>query len=45
MIVREPPILSSECMLIGRQEVCQPMTPEWRHTVERFKAAFPRWAA
>lgn len=35
----------SELGLFGNQNtVCQPTTPKWRHTVERLKIAFPRWA-
>jgi hypothetical protein len=33
-----------EVGLFGNQNtVCQPMTPKWRHTVERLKTAFPKW--
>lgn len=33
-----------EVGLFGNQNtVCQPTTPKWRHTVERLKAAFPKW--
>ena len=36
----------NEVGLFGNQNtVCQPTTPKWRHTVERLKAAFPKWAA
>lgn len=35
----------NEVGLFGNQNsVCQPTTPKWRHTVERLKAAFPKWA-
>ena len=35
----------NEVGLFGNQNtVCQPTTPKWRHTVERLKIAFPRWA-
>jgi hypothetical protein len=34
----------NEVGLFGNQNtVCQPTTPKWRHTVERLKAAFPKW--
>lgn len=34
----------NEVGLFGNQNtVCQPLTPKWRHTVERLKAVFPRW--
>ena len=33
-----------EVGLFGNQNtVCRPMTPQWRHTVERLKTYFPRW--
>lgn len=36
----------NEVGLFGNQNtVCQPMTPKWRHTVERLKAVFPKWAS
>ena len=36
----------NEVGLFGNQNtVCQPMTPKWRHTVERLKAIFPNWAS
>ena len=36
----------NEVGLFGNQNtVCQPMTPKWRHTVERLKAVFPNWAS
>ena len=36
----------NEVGLFGNQNtVCQPMTPKWRHTVERLKAVFPHWAS
>ncbi|NDY93379.1 endonuclease NucS domain-containing protein [Ideonella livida] len=35
----------NEVGLFGNQNtVCQPTTPKWRHTVERLKQAFPKWA-
>jgi hypothetical protein len=35
----------NELGLFGNQNtVCQPTTPKWRHTVERLKVAFPKWA-
>lgn len=35
----------NELGLFGNQNtVCQPTTPKWRHTVERLKLAFFRWA-
>lgn len=35
----------NEVGLFGNQNtVCQPTTPKWRHTVERLKDVFPRWA-
>lgn len=35
----------NEIGLFGNQNtVCQPTTPKWRHTVERLKVAFPKWA-
>lgn len=35
----------NEVGLFGNQNtVCQPTTPKWRHTVERLKVAFPKWA-
>lgn len=35
----------NEVGLFGNQNtVCQPRTPKWRHTVERLKTYFPRWA-
>jgi hypothetical protein len=35
----------NEVGLFGNQNsVCQPTTPKWRHTVERLKTAFPKWA-
>lgn len=34
----------NEIGLFGNQNtVCQPTAPKWRHTVERLKAAFPKW--
>lgn len=34
----------SEVGLFGNQNtVCQPMTPKWRHTVERLKEFFKKW--
>ena len=34
----------NEVGLFGNQNtVCQPLTPKWRHTVERLKTVFPRW--
>lgn len=34
----------NEVGLFGNQNtVCQPLTPKWRHTVERLKSYFPRW--
>jgi hypothetical protein len=34
----------NELGLFGNQNtVCQPLTPKWRHTVERLKAHFPGW--
>jgi hypothetical protein len=34
----------NEVGLFGNQNtVCQPMTPKWRHTVERLKTRFPEW--
>lgn len=34
----------SEVGLFGNQNtVCQPMTPKWRHTVERLKGVFLKW--
>jgi hypothetical protein len=34
----------NELGLFGNQNtVCQPTTPKWRHTVNRLKAAFPKW--
>ena len=34
----------NEIGLFGNQNtVCKPMTPKWRHTVERLKQAFPHW--
>lgn len=34
-----------EVGLFGNQNtVCQPTTPKWRHTVERLKTVFPKWA-
>jgi len=36
----------NEVGLFGNQNtVCQPTTPKWRHTVERLKVAFPKWAS
>jgi hypothetical protein len=36
----------NELGLFGNQNtVCQPTTPKWRHTVDRLKAAFPKWNA
>jgi hypothetical protein len=36
----------NEVGLFGNQNsVCQPTTPKWRHTVERLKVVFPKWAA
>lgn len=33
-----------EVGLFGNQNtVCQPLTPKWRHTVERLKTYFPNW--
>jgi hypothetical protein len=33
-----------EIGLFGNQNtVCQPLTPKWRHTVDRLKAHFPNW--
>jgi hypothetical protein len=33
-----------ELGFFGNQNtVCQPVTPSWRHTVERLKAHFPKW--
>jgi hypothetical protein len=35
-----------EVGLFGNQNtVCQPVTPKWRHTVERLKKFFPKWNA
>jgi hypothetical protein len=35
----------NEVGLFGNQNtVCQPTTPKWRHTVERLKASFTKWA-
>lgn len=35
----------NEVGLFGNQNtVCQPTTPKWRHTVERLKPSFPKWA-
>jgi hypothetical protein len=35
----------NEVGLFGNQNsVCQPTVPKWRHTVDRLKLAFPRWA-
>ena len=35
----------NEVGLFGNQNtVCQPTTPKWRHTVERLKLAFSKWA-
>jgi hypothetical protein len=34
----------NEVGLFGNQNtVCQPLTPKWRHTVERLKTYFPGW--
>lgn len=34
----------NEVGLFGNQNtVCQPLTPKWRHTVERLKTYFPQW--
>jgi hypothetical protein len=34
----------SEVGLFGNQNtVCQPLTPKWRHTVERLKTVFTQW--
>jgi hypothetical protein len=34
----------NEVGLFGNQNtVCQPLTPKWRHTVERLKTYFPKW--
>lgn len=34
----------SEIGLFGNQNtVCQPTTPQWRHTVERLKTYFKKW--
>jgi hypothetical protein len=34
----------NEVGLFGNQNtVCQPLTPKWRHTVERLKTMFPGW--
>lgn len=34
----------NEVGLFGNQNtVCQPLTPKWRHTVERLKTVFPSW--
>lgn len=34
----------NEVGLFGNQNtVCQPVTPKWRHTVERLKEHFPKW--
>jgi hypothetical protein len=34
----------NEVGLFGNQNtVCQPMTPKWRHTVERLKTRFRSW--
>jgi hemin uptake protein HemP len=34
----------NEIGLFGNQNtVCQPVTPKWRHTVERLKSHFPKW--
>lgn len=34
----------NEVGLFGNQNtVCQPLTPKWRHTVERLKHHFPKW--
>ncbi len=36
---------ANEVGLFGNQNtVCQPTTPKWRHTVERLKVIFPKWA-
>jgi len=36
----------NEVGLFGNQNtVCQPVTPKWRHTVERLKARFSNWNA
>ncbi|MDB6151880.1 MAG: nuclease [Chthoniobacteraceae bacterium] len=36
----------NEVGLFGNQNtVCQPLTPKWRHTVERLKTHFPNWDA
>jgi hypothetical protein len=36
----------NELGLFGNQNtVCQPLTPKWRHTVERLKTYFPKWSA
>lgn len=24
---------------------CQPITPKWRHTVDRLKTALPKWGS
>ena len=35
----------NELGLFGNQNtVCQPLTPKWRHTIDRLKLAFPGWA-
>jgi hypothetical protein len=35
----------NEVGLFGNQNtVCQPTTPKWRHTVDRLKASFTKWA-
>ncbi|MCR8957344.1 endonuclease NucS [Variovorax sp. S2] len=35
----------NEVGLFGNQNtVCKPTTPKWRHTVDRLKGVFPRWA-
>ncbi len=34
----------NEVGLFGNQNtVCQPLTPKWRHTVERLKTVFTKW--
>jgi hypothetical protein len=36
----------NEVGFFGNQNtVCQPTTPKWRHTVERLKVTFSKWAA
>jgi hypothetical protein len=36
----------NELGLLGNQNsVCRPVTPQWRHTVERLKSHFPGWDA